>query len=276
LETNDIHHIVAGLTDYDKALIDKTDRSLRGIACYAAGVDESDMQCRLNDVLVGVVPITGGKGKISGFCDTVAGIVAHIGCRAFITRMADVGGLAEAFEKRADIVLLADDDCFIAIHVQSRRVVENAMATGKGFAAGLALMTGGLKGQKVLVLGCGPVGCSAAETLVQRGAHVAVYDIHRPHCQNLADKIKRLYDAEMAIEEELDPALAGHQYIVDATPAAGIISAHYITPETYVSAPGVPLGLDAAAQSIIGSRLLHDPLQIGVATMVIEAVCFSY
>ena len=39
LKTNDIHHIVAALADYDKALIDKTGRSLRGVACYAVGVD---------------------------------------------------------------------------------------------------------------------------------------------------------------------------------------------------------------------------------------------
>jgi len=274
LKTNDIRHIVAELVEYDKALIGKTGRSLRGVACYAAGADETAMQSQLKDVLVGVIPITSGKGKISGFCDTVAGIVTHIGCRTFITEMADVGGLAEAFEKKSNVILLSDDDWFVAIHVHSGRVVENAGATGKGFAAGLTLMTGGMKGRKVLVLGCGPVGCSAAEALVQRGAHVAVYDICRPHCQDLADKIKQLYVVELAIEKELDPALARYQYIVEATPAAGIIQAHHLSAETYISAPGVPLGLDSGAQSKISGRLLHDPLQIGVATMVIEAVCY--
>jgi pyrrolysine biosynthesis protein PylD len=47
-----------------------------------------------------------------------------------------------------------------------------------------------------------------------------------------------------------------------------MIKAHHITSETYVSAPGVPLGLDKDARGKISDRLLHDPLQIGVATMV--------
>ena len=274
LETKEISHIVTELPDYNKALIEKTGHSLRGIACDAAGVDETDMAKKLQAVSVGVIPISGGKGIISGFSDAVAGIACHLGCRTFVSHKTDVAGLAGAFEKAADVVMLSDDDCFVAIHVHSRRVVENAKATGKGFATGLALMSGGLKGQKVLVLGCGPVGCAAAATLVQKGAHVAVYDIHRFHCQDLADKIKQMYDAEVAIEDALDPALSGYQYIVDATPVAGIIKAHHVSQETYVSAPGVPLGLDNRARSKISERLLHDPLQIGVATMVIEAVSY--
>jgi len=39
-----------------------------------------------------------------------------------------------------------------------------------------------------------------------------------------------------------------------------------------VAAPGMPLGLTAAAAEKTGLRLLHDPLQIGVATMAVEAL----
>lgn len=272
LKSRDINHIVTELEDYDKTLINKTGCSLVEIACYAVGVDEIDIQNQLNDMLVGVVPISSGQGIISGFSDTVAGIAAHIGCRTFVTRKADVAGLCEIFQKQADLVLMSDDNCFVAINTQSRRVVENAEATGKGFATGLALMAGGLKGRKVLVLGCGPVGSSAAETLIQRGALVAVHDLNRFRCQILKDKIKEQYNAVIDIEEELDPALVSYHYIIDATPAAAIISRQHIHEDTYVSAPGVPLGLDAEAETKMAGRLLHDPLQIGVATMLIEAI----
>ena len=272
LKSADISHIVAELGNYDDTLIKITGRSLRGIACYATGFKETSLESQLDGVLVGVIPISTGKGIIGGFSDAVAGIAAHIGCRTFVTRNADVAGLCEAFEKRADLVLMSDDNCFVAVNVQRRRVVENADATGKGFAAGLALMAGGLKERKVLVLGCGPVGSSAAETLIQRGALVAVHDLNRFRCQILKDKIKELYNAVIDIEEELDPALVSYHYIIDATPAAAIISRQHIHEDTYVSAPGVPLGLDAEAEAKMAGRLLHDPLQIGVATMLIEAI----
>jgi pyrrolysine biosynthesis protein PylD len=60
--------------------------------------------------------------------------------------------------------------------------------------------------------------------------------------------------------------------IVDATPAAEIIDAEFISPQTFLTAPGMPLGLDRDALKKISDRLLHDPLQIGVATMGMAAV----
>lgn len=44
-----------------------------------------------------------------------------------------------------------------------------------------------------------------------------------------------------------------------------------ITPQTYIAAPGMPLGLTRGAVEKIGDRLFHDPLQTGVAIMAIEA-----
>lgn len=274
LKIDDIIHIATQLVDYDKELIAKIGCSLKAIACQAAGAQEAEVQNIIGSISVGVIPVTLGEGIISGFCDTVTRIASHIGCNAFMTQNTDVTGIAEAFEKRADVIMLADDDRFIAVHTHSRRVVDNAAATGKGFVAGLNLMAHGLEKKDVLVIGSGPVGCSAAEALVHLGAHVSVYDINLSHCKELANTIKQSLNAEIKIEEELDLALTGHQYIVDASPAADIIQAHHITPETYISAPGVPIGLSSDAQSKISNRLLHDPLQIGVATMVVCALKF--
>ena len=144
LTIDDIINIATQLADYDKELIAKTGCSLRGIACHATDVEEDDIKNLLNDVVVGVIPITSGKGVIGGFCNAVKSIVSHIGCRTFIPQATDVAGLAEAFEKKADIIMLADDDRFVAIHIQSHRVIDNAVATGNGFVVGLNLMAKGL------------------------------------------------------------------------------------------------------------------------------------
>ena len=258
LTTDDITSIADELQAYDDELIGKTGCTLAGIACHAADITEADILKITADIRVSVVPITFGRGIIPGFCETVANIVSHIGLCAQVTQQADVAGLAEAFENKSEILMFADDDCFVAIDAANRLVVDNAVATAKGFITGLNLMAGGLKQKKVLVLGCGPVGRAATQALVDQGSIVSIYDINSSSCHDLA----------IEIIEELEPALADHQFIVDATPAAEIIRAPQISEHTYIIAPGMPLGLDKEAQVKISDRLLHDPLQIGVATMV--------
>jgi len=268
LRTDDIKHITGRLSEYDTELELKTGCSLRGLTCNAAGIEENDIDNKLKNVMVGVIPITSGKGIISGFCEAVKSIVTHIGCNAFIAKTSDVAGLAETFERNADIILLSDDERFVAIHAQSNQVIDNAVATAKGYVAGLNLMADGLNEKKVLVIGCGPVGCSATEALSISGAHVSVYDINSSRCYEISESIKQLLKKEIEIVKKLDTALSSTHLIFDATPAANIINEHHIGSRSYISAPGVPIGLDVEAQSKISNRLLHDPLQIGVATMV--------
>ena len=107
---------------------------------------------------------------IKGFCEATEGILRHIGFDTFVTRQADISGLAEACNTKADVIFVSDDNDFVGLNVRTRQYVHNAAATGKGFAAGLDLMTSGLTGQKVLVLGCGAVGRSASSTLLSYGA----------------------------------------------------------------------------------------------------------
>ena len=272
LKTLDIAKISAELDQYDKELLVKTGCNLRGIACRSAGVEEKTAQDLIASVKVGVIPMTCGQGVISGFADTVQQIIAHIGFNAFVTRHSDVAGLAETFEKKSDLIMLSDDDRFVAINVKSRRVVDNADATGKGYVTGLNLMTGGLKGKNVLVIGCGPVGRSAAIGLVRLGVAVSVFDTHRARCDQLAREIMDLMGAEIRIEMELNSALIRHRCIIDASPAAYFIDERHIAIDTYISAPGMPSGLSPEALNKISDRLLHDPLQIGVAAMIVDAV----
>ncbi len=272
LKTHDIAGLAEHLAAYDTELIAKTGCSLKGIACRAAGMGETSFQRLAPRTSIAVVPATAGRGIIAGFCDAVAGIALHMGCRAFVTRNVDVAGLKEAFEKKAGVLMLADDDCFAAIDIRSRRVSHNSDATGRGFAQALELMAGGVKNREVLVIGCGPVGAGAALCLSRLGAQVCLNDIVDRRCRDLSAVLTRLADSRIRIARGLEPALAAHRLIVDASPAAGIIGADHITAHTRVSAPGVPSGPTAEARVKLGDRLLHDPLQLGVATMIADIV----
>jgi pyrrolysine biosynthesis protein PylD len=272
LRSVDIAPICTSLDTYDGELLEKTGSTLRGIACHAAGLNEEAVVDTLSRSVAGVVPITWGQGVIGGFCETTESILTHIGCKSFVTGNSDVRGLAEAYGKGADVIFMADDEQFVALNSRTRQVVDNTAATGGGFAAGLSLMVGGLRGRKVLVLGCGPVGCSATSKLRNYGAVVTVYDIKPGRSQELVQAMGSAAEGEITIENNFRKALSRHTLMIDATNSADIIHASDISSETYIAAPGMPLGLSCNASKKISDRLLHDPLQIGVATMAVEVL----
>lgn len=272
LRTSDIANIGATISTYEAELIANTGYDLSGIACRAADISEMHFQKRVKVLSIGVIPITSGQGIIIGFCDAVASILSHIGGRVFVTKKPDVLGLAESFQRGADIMMLSDDDRFVALSMHHRQAVDNSIATGRAFAVGLSMMGGNLRDRPVLVIGCGPVGNSATETLIRMGARVTVYDIHRSRCRDLKEAVKTSSKSEIRLADDLDTALYKNPFILDASPAENIIKADHITPKTYISAPGIPLGLSEAAISKISNRLLHDPLHLGVVTMLAMAV----
>jgi len=272
LKSNDISAIVSQLTAYDQELLLKTGHNLRQIACHAAQLKEDDALGIMSGIKVGVVPISWGQGVIEGFCQATAAILKHLGFSAFVSGPSDIAGLAEAYEAKADVVFLSDDNDFVALNAATRQSVHNSHATGQGFAAGLDLMANGLVDRKVLVLGCGAVGRSAISAALKLGARVSVYDINPANCTEFKSSPAGPGSARIAVETDFQHALAGHSLIVDATNAAGIMGAGDITPQSFIAAPGMPLGLSRAALNKFSDRLLHDPLQLGVATMAMEIV----
>ena len=272
LQSDDISNIVPQLKVYDQELLAKTGCNLRQIACHAVALEEEAAREITPGIRVSIVPIRWGQGVIEDFCEATAGILRHLGFDTSVTGHPDISGLAEAYEKKADVVFLSDDNDFVALNVQSRQYVHNAEATGKGFAAGLDLMAGRLGDQKVLVLGCGAVGRAAALTLLSFGATVSIYDTNAAYASELVNAISGQDADRIKIESEFDAALAGHSLVVDATNAAGIIHAKDISPQTFIAAPGMPLGLSREAANKVSDRFLHDPLQIGVATMGMAVV----
>jgi len=268
LKREDIRDTGQELFAYDADLVRKTGLSLKGIASCAMEVSEEGLNNAICSHMVAVVPVTSGKGVIKGFVEAVRDILVYIGVNVFITKDSDVAGLAEGIERDADIAFLADDNRFVALNLSLKRVIDNAQATARGYVSALEAMARGLSKREVLVIGgAGQVGWNAVLSLEKKGAKVAIFD---PNQNKLEALVK---GHENIVEKNLGEALSRYTIFFDASPAADIIQAEHIKPETLVAAPGIPLGLSEEAYSLAKERLIHDPLEIGVASMFVQASC---
>jgi pyrrolysine biosynthesis protein PylD len=268
---DDIDRITRQLDDYDARLKRMTGASLRQIACSAAGVDEALILDLLDRVRIAAVPVRSGLGVIDGFSNTVAAIVSHLGFASLVTESSDVAGIAEGLQRGADILMLSDDERFVALTPGGRHVVDNSQATAQGFVAALDLMRGGLAGESVLVLGCGPVGRAATKALIDRGADVAICDAKQERALAALREIGQDASSRIRLEDTPPTALERYELIFDATDVGDFIEPAHLTPRTMVAAPGMPCALTPEAMAENRDRVLHDALEIGTATMAVQA-----
>ncbi len=256
----DIYQISAKLESYDAELLRKTGCRLKDIAWQAAG---RSCPAACGEVSpVAVIPITSGKGIIAGFAKTVRDIIIHLGYRSYVTE-SDVCGWAEAVAKGSEIILAADDYKFAALNIRTSKVADNARFTGRGYAAALESMAGGVSAKDTLVIGAGQVGYGAAEYLVEKRAHVHIFDTEK---SKGLDLLKRLPAVKLV--PELNKALREYKLIVEATPSPAIIPDDCLAEDTFIAAPGIPLGLSKRGAEYLQDRLIHDALEIGVASML--------
>jgi len=268
LKKEDLMDVIQKLPAYDADLVRKTGLSLKEIARRSIEDGEGKVRAAIGSHKVAVVPVTSGQGVIENFVEAVEGVLIHIGVDAFKTRDKDVAGLAEGIEKGADIAFLADDNRFIALNFPLRRIIDNVEATAKGYVSALEAMAGDLSQRQVLVIGgAGRVGWEAVLYLKKKGAKVAVFDPDQDRVESLVK------GHEITVERNLEEALRRYTVFFDASPSANIIQARHIKPETFIAAPGIPLGLSEEAYSLVKERLIHDVLEIGVATMFVHASC---
>lgn len=267
LSSNYVSNIPKDIAAYDYELNRKTGLTLKQVACRAADIPENELKNALFHTRVSVVPITAGKGLIPGFGKAVQSILRHIGFSCLLTSKTDVSGIAESVERKASLIFLADDERFVAIHLAHQIVIDNSAATARGYVAALDALVGGLDGQKVLLIGAGRVGQHACRALQKFGAKVGIFDINEEKAESLAKQT-----GEFA-EKDLFTALSEYSILFDASPAPEIIQAQHIKDDTSIAACGIPAGLTPEAFALVQERLIHDPLQIGVATMAVMAVC---
>jgi pyrrolysine biosynthesis protein PylD len=254
------------LSLYDRELVTTTGQTLRQIACRAAGTKEESILLAARNTKVAVISVTAGQGAIPGFAGAVRAIINHLGFPVFVPEVTDVAGLASAVEQGADVVFMADDTRFVAVNLGTRRLVDNAEATGRGYVAALEGMARGLEGRRVLLIGAGRVGTAAAEALRKAGARIGLFDRDTGRAERLAREIGA------QVEGDLERALLAYTILFDACPGSEFIGAEHVGPTTLMAAPGIPLGLTPRARSRIADHLIHDSLQIGVATMMISAI----
>ncbi len=266
-----IKDIPDSMENLDKSLAESTGLNLFELAARAAGTDSRRLSGEVGKYTAAVVPITSGKGIITGFSEAVSAILCHLGFAAHITGEPDVAGIGEVFNCGADIFFAADDRKFLAVNLKNSIIVDNSQATAAGFVHALAAAAEHkgkqLKGQPVLVIGLGPVGSHAVYELERLGARVRVFDTD-------TEKMNRFSSLHGSVTpvSSLAEALLETDYVLDAAPAPDIVTGEQLRPEMVVSCPGVPHGLTAEALADAGSRFIHDKLPLGVAVMALRSI----
>ena len=147
------------------------------------------MQQRMASFHVQVIPITTGQGIISQFAETIAAILSFLGFSARVSRQPDIAGITQAYQERADEIFMSDDTAFVAINLRNRKVVDNNEATGRVYGTALSLLAGGIRDKEGLIIGCGPVGNSAAELLLSYVGKLTLYDSNPAASENLREKL---------------------------------------------------------------------------------------
>lgn len=269
LTSDDVRHIPETINSYNCKLRSKIGRDLLGLAKHAVKYSPSNKE--ISKTLIAVVPCTAGLGLIEGFSEAVAAILTHLGFKAFITEKTDISGFVEALDRDAHIIFSADDNTFAAIIPGARRAVDNSEATGLGYAAALELAAEKLNGMNVGVIGVGSVGISAVCYLVRKVSKIYIFDVDQTKIERVVKFHNRLVGCN-----SLEEVLANTKFILLAAPAEEIITEDKVCKGMIISAPGVPLGVDERALvKITEKNLIHDRLEIGVATMAIQALKIS-
>ncbi|MBP5394402.1 MAG: 3-methylornithyl-N6-L-lysine dehydrogenase PylD [Candidatus Methanomethylophilaceae archaeon] len=248
----------------DSMLKKYTGMDMRSLALHAAGLpDDTD----LTKLSASVVPITSGMGIISGFAKSVDAILRRLGIRSHVTPATDVLGMTQALDTDDDLVFMADDSMFIAYNVRERKYITNFYGTALGYATVLDKASGGIRGRDALVIGAGFVGSRAARILRDMGANVCITDKICEKCGGVARDLGVKHSCDV------EGSLSAHKYVLNAAPA--IFPGRLIAEGAVISAPGVPHYFDEEGRRK-AACIIHDPLEIGVATMAACSVAFYH
>ncbi len=137
--------------------------------------------------------------NIRGALITMPHKVTTVGLLDEVTATVKVAGACNAVKRMADGRLVGD------------------MFDGAGFVRGVQRKGLNLHGARVLVVGCGGVGCAIAASLA--GADIAVislFDVNTASAQGLAQRLKQHYPVIDVSVGSNDPA--GFDLVVNATP----------------------------------------------------------
>ncbi|UWG98171.1 3-methylornithyl-N6-L-lysine dehydrogenase PylD [Dehalobacter sp. DCM] len=260
---SDINFIKAQIGAYDEHFREQTGCKMAEIAKKAVGYTQEECV-----VKTAVVPVTSGLGLISGFSQAVGAILRYAGAEVMITEKTDVAGLQHAFMSPCKLAFMADDDVCAAFGINAAAHSDNGWATGSGFAAALteAMKKQGIDpvGQRVLIIGSGPVGQAAAEYIAQQNAVPVICDLDQHKASALAASLRnsQWVSAPAPVKE--------YAYIVDASPAGNFITGKDVRATTIIAAPGMPCGVTPEATK--KATVIHNPLELGIMTMYFDCL----
>ncbi len=211
-------------------------------------------------VKVAIIRITQGQGIIGSFAESVGAIVKVMGFDVYITKETDVAGIYEASWENADVIFMADDSRFIAWNLKTGVMGDNNIATALGYVNVLEGALGCLEKKKILLLGYGIVGEEIQKALEAKRAYVTVYDKDMAKQKKLSKQGIKIIKTK---EEMKD-----FEFVIDATNTGNWIKPEMLHDQVWYVSPGVPLSLTSDAYARFNDRIIHDYLQIGVATML--------
>ncbi len=230
------------------------------LAAKASGWSVTDMERAAQQIRIGVVPVTSGQGIIGSFSEAVAAVTSAMGFRSFVTECFDVCGIFEAHKREADIIFMADDDKYIAINFNKKKMTDNNFATAAGYITALEEAQGSLVGKEVLLLGFGVLGQELLKRLMKKGIRVTGHEIDE-------NRLKAMGWSGASLLQDVE-GMKRFKVVIDATNQGGWIHREMLHPEAWIASPGIPLSLDEDIYPEYEKRVIHDYLEIGTAAML--------
>ncbi len=266
LTVKDLDQAPKDLNAYDLELKAITGMNLLELALKTIDMEVEQYKSKLASMTWGaVIPTSIGDGILPGFSEKVAEIGCYLGLPCRVTKTQDVAGLGEAVAGGSEMIVIADDSTFLALNLNSRRVVNNSTATGEIYAAALAGASRGVANRHVGVLGLGSVGQAAAVWLCSQGGRIIVHDKDRKKQTSFLSQ-----RGDMRGAGSVEEVISLTDIVLDATNGSNIIKTRKLRACLLLAAPGIPLGIDDPNSHMV--RLIHDPLQLGVAAMIVQAL----
>lgn len=266
LTVKDLNQRPKDLNAYDLELKAITGMSLLELSLKTIDMTVEQYKSKMTSMSwVAVIPTSMGEGILPGFSERVAEVGAYLGFPCRVTKGQDVTGFGEAVAGGSEMIVIADDSTFLALNLISRRVVNNSTATGEIYAVALACASKGVADRYVGVLGLGPVGYAGANWLCSQGARLIVHD--KDHKKQTSFLSRR---GDIRGASSVEEVISLTDIVLDATNASNIIKVRGLEACLLLAAPGIPLGIDDPNSHMV--RLIHDPLQLGVAAMMVQAL----
>lgn len=211
---------------------------------------------------VGIVPVTSGNGIIGSFSESLHAITEYFGFDSFVTDMPDVSGYYEAVRNGAQIILMADDNTFLAHNLKNGKIANNQPCTGIIYAE-IASRYLKADSKDVLAVGLGKVGFPGVAHLVHKGFRVYGYDADRALLEKTVSSL-----GIIPFDPVNPDSPRKFSIIFEATPCADTIPESVISENCVISTPGIPCAISKELQKKYGVELVMEPLGLGTASML--------